>query len=367
MSLNIRQNYVFFVSDVAFGGKHIYMANLVGALAALGARITLVVQTGGDLEKYLRAGNTSGVGVIDIDLFAEDSAVRETCKHLADVEPGSTVFATGRRDAQILHFTKPHMEHLHWAAFRHSGFPLAEGGPARDYYDSCSLLVLTSQRLLACDFAHVPADRKVLLRSTVPPNWATTVSQRRARRPQLSSGENPRMEVVYTGRLSWEKGIDRLLTAVSEQILTTDCLNLHLCGEGPDEAALRARVAELHLATRVTFHPFRRDVAEYYAMADCVVLPSVAGETGPLSLKEAMAAGIAVVASAVGGVGEFVEHGTSGLLVSIDEPLTGTLVQLAQDVSFRRQLAVGALKAAAAFGSWTDRATTLVAHTGGSL
>ena len=352
------REFVFAVSDGVLGGKHVFMANLAAAIAENGYSATLVVQKGGQLMNYAANGYIPGVSCVEVELDDDDKAAEQICRYLATVPSGSTVFATGRRDAQVLEDVKGNVTQFVWGAFRHSGFPLNPDSSAQRYYDASVPLVLTSQRLIDNDFAHIPNSRKLLMRSTVPSGWATAVDQARARLPARTSD---RINVVYTGRLSWEKGIDRAVTAISEQLRTRDCLELHLCGEGPDEQDLRELARLLGVQSRVHFHPFRADVADYYALADCVVLPSIAGETGPLSLKEAMAAGIAVVASPVGGIGEFIEHGVSGLLVSQDEPLTDALVALAKDLSLRDRLAAGALASSRQFGTWNDAAAELAA------
>lgn len=364
MPRNNTSEFVFLVSDAEFGGKHIFMANLGNALVEIGKTLTFVVQSGGKLETYLNADYVPGASVSSIDFSEESTTVTEARHCLTHVSPGAKVFATGRHDAKVLELVKPHFDHLRWSAFRHSGFPLKAGSLARRYYDSCALIALTSQRLMNTEFAHIPAHRKVLVRSTVPAKWANAVREARERQPVWTQSDIRRMRIVYVGRLSWEKGVDRLIKAVADQFHSCDRLELRVCGSGPEEADLWNLATELGVSSRVTFYPFRRDVSEYYAMADCVALPSVAGETGPLSLKEAMAAGICVIATRVGGIEEIVDDGLNGLLVSPDEPLVGVLVKLAEDLPFRERLASAALEAAQSFGSWTDAARTLAEHDG---
>jgi hypothetical protein len=118
-------------------------------------------------------------------------------------------------------------------------------------------------------------------------------------------------------------------------------LYLLLVGGGELENAVREQVAQLGLEERVRFLGVRADVADILRASDVFVLSS-RWEGNPMSVMEAMAAGLPVVSTAVGGVPELVREGETGRLVPSED--AGALAQAMQalvDDPARRQ-AMGA-------------------------
>lgn len=114
---------------------------------------------------------------------------------------------------------------------------------------------------------------------------------------------------------------------------------LDLVGDGPLEAAARAQAARLGIAARVRFFGYLPDPAPALAAAQVFALAS-RSESFPRSILEAMRAGLPVVASAVGGVGEAVSHGTTGLLAAPCDPaaLAAALTALVGDAGLRARM-----------------------------
>ncbi|MCX7014007.1 MAG: glycosyltransferase family 4 protein [Candidatus Sumerlaeota bacterium] len=103
------------------------------------------------------------------------------------------------------------------------------------------------------------------------------------------------------------------------------------------------------LEDRVRFLPFAKDVESYYAALDVLVLSSIS-ESLPRVVIEAMAAGVAVVATDVGGVRECVEEGKSGIIVPPRDTarLAEAIGELANDPKRRSDLAAAGQAAARA-------------------
>ena len=119
---------------------------------------------------------------------------------------------------------------------------------------------------------------------------------------------------VYIGRLSEEKGLLYLLDAFAELIRSKACIRLFLVGDGSQRESLERRTAELGLDQHVSFVGFQEQVSLWLAIADCFVLPSMTEGT-PMALLEAMAAGVPIVATRVGGVPDVITDGVNGRLV----------------------------------------------------
>ncbi len=121
------------------------------------------------------------------------------------------------------------------------------------------------------------------------------------------------------GRLSPEKGADTLLRAVALIVNEEPNFKLQVAGDGACMPALLALSRELNLTEHVQFLGEVRDVPSLLARASMFVLPSLT-EGISLTLLEAMARGLPVVATDVGGTPEVVEDGSSGLLVDAQSP-----------------------------------------------
>lgn len=120
--------------------------------------------------------------------------------------------------------------------------------------------------------------------------------------------------IMMVACLREEKRIDVLIRAMPQVLARFPDARLTLGGEGRCRAALTQLTNELGLADRVTFLGHRDDVPQVLHGGDVFVLPS-RSEAFPNSVMEAMAAGLPVVASNVGGIPELVRDGHNGRLV----------------------------------------------------
>jgi glycosyltransferase involved in cell wall biosynthesis len=127
--------------------------------------------------------------------------------------------------------------------------------------------------------------------------------------------------ILAVGRLSHEKGHADLIKALSGLRQAVPDLNFKLVvvGDGPERHRVAQAARAQGIAERIVFVGHVGDVRPFYALADALALPSHS-EGSPNVVLEAMAAGLPVVATAVGGVPEIVENEKSALLVPAHNP-----------------------------------------------
>ncbi len=172
----------------------------------------------------------------------------------------------------------------------------------------------------------------------------------------------PADRIAFVGRLVTEKGVWVLLDAVRR--LRRPDLVLDVVGEGPQERQLQEAVRSGGVPARVNFWGYQppAQVRDVLVRAALAVVPSTWPEPLGLVVLEALACGVPVVASAVGGIPEMVRHEGNGLLVQPDDPavLAEAIERVLSDSHLRRRLRESCLRETP-FGSYDDLARRLVA------
>jgi len=151
-------------------------------------------------------------------------------------------------------------------------------------------------------------------------------------------------------RLSAQKGHRTLLDAAPRVLATLPEARFLIVGDGDQMEPLRAQAAALGIAARVVFAGHRSDVRTLLGASDVFCISSNYEGT-PLTLFEAMAAGRAIVSTAVDGCREVLEEGVSGLLVPAQDPgaLGQALLRVLEDRGLRERLQEGARAASARY------------------
>jgi glycosyltransferase involved in cell wall biosynthesis len=145
--------------------------------------------------------------------------------------------------------------------------------------------------------------------------------------------------LLCVGRLIPIKGHIVLLRAFAAARAQVPGLKLDIAGRGPLEPALRALVKELGVAEAVRFLGHVSPIQGAIEGSAIVVVPSMGEGFGMVAL-EAMERARPVIAAEIGGLGELVEHGVTGLLVppGESEPFADAIVQLAGDLQRAAQM-----------------------------
>lgn len=144
---------------------------------------------------------------------------------------------------------------------------------------------------------------------------------------------------IHVARLSRPKDFKTLLEATKLVAAEVPDFQLDLVGDGPQRADIETWCDELQLRENVNFLGFRKDVLDLLEQAGIAILSSTA-EGLSITILEAMASGLPVVASDVGGNPELVKDGETGLLVPAKSPqsMADALLELIRQPSLAREL-----------------------------
>jgi glycosyltransferase involved in cell wall biosynthesis len=208
--------------------------------------------------------------------------------------------------------------------------------PATDHV----LAISDSVRDFAVERMGFSADAVEVLTYPLPRHSFTPPSADEVAACRLRHGIAPGDPVVgAVTRFYPAKGIEYLIAAFPAVLAEHPRARLVLVGQGPQEHVLRARVDELGIASRVVFAGFQRDAHVYVGGFDVAAVPSIEEGFGLVAL-EALALGVPVVASRVGGLPDVVVDGVTGLLVEPARPdaLGDALLRLLGDAELRAHM-----------------------------
>jgi L-malate glycosyltransferase len=151
------------------------------------------------------------------------------------------------------------------------------------------------------------------------------------------------VNVLYIGRLVAQKSLPTLIEAFARASQDCPALRLTLVGDGPERSALEAKTQELGIADRATFTGRQDEVRPYLAAGELFALPSSA-EGISNALLEAMASGLACLATPVGGNAEVLDQGQCGVLLPGGDVAawSAALSRLGKDHELRRRLGMAA-------------------------
>ncbi|MFE8944819.1 glycosyltransferase family 4 protein [Streptomyces sp. NPDC007856] len=334
------------ISDQVWGGKHRYMFDTVLGLHRAGHTVITMAERNSPMLAAVRA---AGLPTVTAPVFAdsreEAAAVLESTLRAEGVD---IVCVSGRHDsAAWLQVDADLADGPALVLYRHSAFPLPDAPDTDRLLERTDLVIATSREQADAQFGGRAArvagltERVEVITSGVGTEFLerTAAADRSAMRRRLGLDAEDFVFAVVA-RLSWEKNIEQAIEAFAKAALTEGeaSASLLVVGDGPMLDELRRLSRERGVADQIHFLGHREDVPEILAAVDAVMLTSSVPETGPLALKEAMAAGRPVIAAAVGGIPEFVEDEVSGLLVKDTDQLIRAMQRLILDEAFAAEL-----------------------------
>lgn len=316
--------------------------------------------TAGDRTRFLEQIAECGVDVAAIPARSKFDVLRSV-RYLADF--------LREREVDILHTHDHRTDCIGYLATRRTRTPIVVSvwQPLRRYWWLWhvevldDLLIRRFDRILPCSTlveAEILAKRPDLkARTALVPGgvdldgFRVPRASRAEIRAELGVPED-KFLCVFAGRIMEDKGLPYLVEA--HRIIREAGVDVHqlLIGEGPQIEWLRGRSAALGLDDRMQFVPYREDLPAVLEACDLLVHPSLS-EGLSVALITAMAAGLAIVATNVGGTAESVLDGECGLLVEPRDPeaLAAKVIELVRDPA--RRIALAQRGRELAFSRWS--------------
>jgi glycosyltransferase involved in cell wall biosynthesis len=216
----------------------------------------------------------------------------------------------------------------------------------REFYERCSAVAVPSQATaLALRNRGYRIRRFEILKNGVD----NELFDPRKRDAALHDSLGGRTLLLYAGRVSREKGLDRLAAGYLSLRRRRDDVHLVIAGDGPYRAELEALLGET-----ATFTGFLRgeELARVYASCDVFVFPSTTDTLGR-AVAEAQASGLPAVVCGIGGPRECIRPGVSGFVVDSgdEEEFLSRIELLLDDAEVRETMALAAREFAAGM-SW---------------
>jgi len=178
---------------------------------------------------------------------------------------------------------------------------------------------------------------------------------------QDSEAEGGERIILFVGRLAEKKGINYLIEAMPTILHHIPEARLVIVGYGPERGRLEGLVGELGLHDKVAFagEVPNAELVRYYQKAHLLVLPSIVDSRGDteglgIVILEAMACGVPVVASNVGGIPDIIEPNWNGFLSKPGNPpdIADKVVELLSDKRLRERLSQNAIETVRGSFSW---------------
>jgi glycosyltransferase involved in cell wall biosynthesis len=349
------------IARLNMGGPALHVAYLTEGLTKRGYDTTLVsgsLARGEDSMAFV--ADARGVEVVRIDeLGREISPMRDLLAtirlaklirkerpqilHTHTAKAGTVgraaaLLAGSRRPPIIVHTFHGHVLRGYFGPLRSLFFRLLERRLAAGTTALIAVSPQVRDDLVALGVA--PRERFVVIRLGIELDERIAPDQNgRGESRRYLGIPGDRFAVGWIGRMTAVKRTDDVLVAFKR--LRDSGVDAVLCmvGDGPDRLQLEQRAHELGVARNTVFLGYQEDVAPFYAAFDALVLPS-GNEGTPVSVIEALAAELPVVATRVGGVPDVVRDGEDGFLVDAGatDDLADRLAQLARDPALRARM-----------------------------
>ncbi len=318
---------LFLTTHFNTGGITSYILTLGEALVKSGHQVW-VASSGGNCVPRLEA---AGIRHISINIRTKSEASPKLWLSFGPLKDlirkeGINIIHTQTRVTQVLGFFLSRLTGVAMVTTCHGFF---KARWFRRIFPCWGAAVIAISKPVAChlnaDFGVAQNQIHLIVNGIDLNRFVMTNDQmRREARQKTGMGDGPLIGINtpligVVARLSNVKGIDVLIRAMPLVITEVPSANLLIAGQGPQEVYLKKLTQDLSLTAHVHFKSTVNQTQDLLRAFDVFVMPSLMEGLG-LSVIEAQACGIPVVASKAGGLVDLIEDGRSGYLVPINDP-----------------------------------------------
>ena len=323
-------------------GKHLYggalqVSYLLEGLAARGVENVLVCPPGSGIGQYFKTSSQSDVRVIEMMPSSLSLRFGMALEKLLRQESPDIVHLHSRRGADVFGALAAHRSGVPSILSRRIDNPVTSIWARQKfhYYDRIICISQGIKNVLAS--ANVDEAKLCVVRSAVDASPWLEIPSREALAAEFGLPQN----VLYLGivaQLIERKGHHILLEAL-RNMPEREKMRVLIFGKGPQRETLERLVRDTGLKDIVHFTGFRDDLPRWMGALDILVHPALMEGMG-ISLLQASAAKVPIVASDVGGIPEAVRHGENGLLVPPNDAvaLRAAIRKLVHDPALRKRL-----------------------------
>ncbi len=347
--------------------------NIAGAQLYLKQISTILLSEGCELHYAFHPGDGNRV-FIEIDKIGHvnqwqydwrylpfHSSIKEGIRLYRQIMPDLVIFNGSSDDllapvwASWLTNIRKRIMIVHWAESKDSlplfykkpGFPL----PVPSRYSlkkrlirgiSLNLLhkilfVNTGTREAYIHLYNIPKENCSTIYNGIDPSQFSNIEVLRKSTRDVLNVDDNEFSILATGNLSEEKGHIYLIEAISILKQRNIPVKCFIAGQGNLKLELERKINDFGMKNYIKLLGYREDVPALLAGADIFTMPSLS-EALPYSLLEAMAAGLPIVASRVGGIPEVITHGKEGYLVNPEnvKELANAIETLTTDFTLRQ-------------------------------
>lgn len=334
-------------NERTIGGVQTYLFNLAHLCQEMGWEPLLFQYSNKPFNRLVDDMTVKGIPCANLAYEPAKRALFQAAASVVDLDKNLLVFGAdhgsvrtnNRRCVSIQHgvFWDLPMEYLtRKHLFRH-GLPatirkLKFIRDAIRYFENCMNCVCVDYNFLNWYRAVVPYEPRG--RIWVIPNFAHVM---RPEEITENGRKNDRVRILFARRFCPYRGT-RIMADATKQILSeSKNVEFTFAGEGPDEQWLRSLFCQEERVKFIKYFP--KETTSVCSQHDIAVIPSIASEGTSFSVAEAMGAGCAVLATAVGGITNMIIDGYNGLLVMPNaKSLETGLLRLVRDCCLRDRL-----------------------------